>query len=207
MASPNTCTQTVSELLNVLREAKSVGLAQDELRSCLESEYFSCTAQKKRSQWWMTYLQFCVFSLLPILLCLTLLLFPLLALVRGSWCLVPQLVPFPEVVRPLANCSLCEGINSAPRLSNLSRYDFVHQYAYSFKPVLVVGAALEWPAIDLFSYNYFRELYHKVPEVMESEMSSGQFFSYSSNVRNLMELFSLPSDRASMLTERWYIGW
>ncbi len=201
--------ETVTELSRALHEAKSAGLSQDDLRKCLELENSEANTESESSfrRRIHLYLHFCVFTLLPVLLSLSLLYLPLSALLRGSWCLVPQIFPFPEVLRPIADCSVCGNVSTAPRLTNLSRHDFVRQYAYNSKPILVVGAALEWPAVSVFSYEYFRELYLNTPEAIESDTSSGQFFSYSSAIKSLRQLFELPRERASMATEKWYIGW
>ena len=110
-------------------------------------------------------------------------------------------------MHPKFDCNFCEGLTGAPRQTNLSQYEFVHKYAYTSRPILVVGAASDWPAMDVFSYDYFKSLYQQSPEAIESDMESGQFFSYSSNIQNLKDLFDLSSERVSMTTEKWYIGW
>jgi len=61
--------------------------------------------------------------------------------------------------------------------------------------------------MEVFSYNYFKDLYQQSPEAIDSDTEKGQFFSYSSNIRNLKELFELSSEGVSMATEKWYIGW
>ena len=47
----------------------------------------------------------------------------------------------------------------------------------------------------------------QMPEAMDADMNSGHFFPYSSSIRDLKELFELPSESASMANEKWYIGW
>jgi hypothetical protein len=90
---------------------------------------------------------------------------------------------------------------------NITRKEFALHYAHSSQPVVVVRAALHWSAMQVFSYDYFRNLYSTFPDAIDADTSKGQFFSYNSNIRNLKELFDLPSERAAMTTERWYIGW
>ena len=107
----------------------------------------------------------------------------------------------------LGLCRVCEGVSGALRFDNLSREDFVHHYAYSAKPIVVEGAARGWPAMEVFSYNYFRRLYLQIPGSLDDDNIKGQFFSYSSNIMDLKELFHLPVEHSEMKTERWYIGW
>ena len=102
---------------------------------------------------------------------------------------------------------VCEGVTGALRFVNLSREDFVHHHAYSAKPIVVEGAALRWPAMDVFSYDYFKNLYLQTPGSLDDDNIKGQFFSYSSNIMDLKNLFELPTEHVEMKTERWYIGW
>lgn len=102
---------------------------------------------------------------------------------------------------------MCEGVTGALRFVNLSREDFVHHHAYSAKPIVVEGAALGWSAIDVFSYDYFKDLYQQIPGSLADDNIKGQFFSYSSNIMDLKDFFQLPTEQAEMKTERWYIGW
>ena len=102
---------------------------------------------------------------------------------------------------------VCEGVTGALRFVNLSREDFVHHHAYGAKPIVVEGAALGWSAMDVFSYDYFKSLYLQTPGSLDDDNIKGQFFSYSSNIMDLKDLFQLPAELAEMKTERWYIGW
>ena len=47
----------------------------------------------------------------------------------------------------------------------------------------------------------------QVPEAMDADINSGHFFSYSSRIKDLKELFEMSAERASMASEKWYIGW
>ena len=102
---------------------------------------------------------------------------------------------------------VCEGVTGAFRFANLSREDFVRNHAYSAKPIVVEGAALGWSAMDVFSYEYFKDLYLRIPGSLDDDNIKGQFFSYSSNIMDLKDLFRQPTKHAEMKTERWYIGW
>lgn len=126
---------------------------------------------------------------------------------NGPYCFVPTLMVIPGMTQPIADCNMCKGVTGAPRLVNLSRRDFILHHAYSTRPVVVLRAALNWSATSLFSYDYFRSLYTTFPGALDSDASNGQFFSYSSNIRDLKDLFELSYERATMHSERWYIGW
>ena len=138
--------------------------------------------------------------------CLLVLLY-LLQRLESVWyeepCLVPRLVPYGEVTLPFADCGICSNMSRVPVVENVTVASFLNEYAYSSRPVLVKGAAKDWPAARLFSYEYFRELYSQNPRTLHQ----GQFFAYSSSIESLDEFMSLSSDRASMKTETWYIGW
>lgn len=152
-------------------------------------------------------ISFTFFKVIPALFCVFLLHFPLLQLFTGSTCVLSPPLMLTEIMHPLVNCSMCQGVTEAPRFVNLTRKEFALHHAHSSRPIVVVGAALDWPAMQVFSYDYFRGLYYSFPESLDADTSKGQFFSYSSNIHDLKELFELTSERAAMITERWYIGW
>ena len=209
MAAEKLREETIARLCEVLESARSSGLSENDVKTCLETEQFlgSPHRHKKQLKWRLLSIHCWFFNILPVVFFLSLLYFPLSELLSDSPCLIYQPLPFSEFLQPIADCSVCEGIVEAPRIVNLSREEFVRKYAYSSRPIVVAGAALEWSAIEVFSYEYFKELYHRFPEAIESDTNTGQFFFYSSNIRDLQELFELSSERASMATEKWYIGW
>lgn len=219
---------TRSRLSSVLREAEEAGISSEELERCLSrvgasslgSEAgneprggvvatpggrFSLRRLRRRCT---CTLHFLLFRLLPLAFALRLLYHPASELAARSPCLLAR----PEVLTdllmyPPSDCEFCRGVDSAPRLSNLTRERFVREYAYTSRPVLAAGAALNWSAIDRFSYDFFKELYLSTPGAIDSDEEAGQFFPYASDIRNLRELFSLSSEEATMAKGRWYIGW
>lgn len=198
--------KVVSEVRGVIRRARSRGMTDEEITKWFEAQGYSPDLfdpyQKACS-----LLNCLVFKVYPVIFLLALSAYPLFRMMAGYSCLVSEISPFGEAVNPMANCEMCEGVTGAPRLSNLSKDDFIRNYAYTSKPILVVGAVSNWTALDVFSYEYFKSLYVNSPESLEDDNSKGQFFSYSSNMGDLRDLFSLPSEVASMETEKWYIGW
>ena len=197
--------RTASRLTDILERAHSAGLSENDFKRCLQS--FSTTTKTHRWKYLSLTANSVVFKFLPVVFLLYLLYSPVSELLSRSPCLVSQIPPFGELLHPKLDCNFCEGLRGAPRLTNLSQYEFVSEYAYTSQPLLVVGAASGWPAMEVFSYDYFKDLYQQSPEAIDSDTERGQFFSYSSNIRNLKELFELSSDGVSMATEKWYIGW
>ena len=207
----------VTKIREILDRARSSGLTDKEITKFLEENGYTAKAKTKATQnetdGDAPYRKACsllnclVFKVYPIIFALLLMAYPLFNLLVGAPCLLAEMSPFGEAVTPMVDCAICEGVTGAPRLTNLTQDDFIHNYAYTSRPILVVGAVSDWPATKVFSYDYFKSLYLKSPESLEEDNNSGQFFAYSSNIKDLKDLFSLPSDVATMETEKWYIGW
>lgn len=214
---------TLSRLSSILREAEEAGISSEELERCLDRVRASSEGSEGENRSGASpggrfcirrlrkrcTLYFLFFRLLPLAFALRLLYHPVSELATRSPCLIarPEILTEILAYHPPSDCEFCRGVTEAPRLSNLTREDFVHKHAYTARPILVAGAALNWSAIDHFSYDFFKELYLSTPGAIESDDEAGQFFPYSSTIRNLRELFSLSSEEATMATERWYIGW
>lgn len=198
----------VSSICKLVRKANKAGIPLEDILKCLDNErtYINKTSHDSGWSVW-SCAAFSLFKLIPGLLVVLLLHLPVLQFFNGSSCIIPTPDVILGMVSPLANCSVCHGVTEAPRLVNLTRKEFAIHHAHSCRPIVVVGAASDWPAMQVFSYDYFRNLYHKYPEAINADTGAGQFFSYSSNIRNLKDLFDLSSERAAMTEETWYIGW
>ncbi|XP_064407010.1 uncharacterized protein LOC135351832 isoform X3 [Halichondria panicea] len=202
----STDSQLYTDLKGILENARSAGISETEIQGCLEKEgLLPSPAQIMQKAW--RILDILTFKVYPLLFLLSLLAYPTFKAFTGSPCLVSEVFPLAEAVTPFVDCKICKGVTHAPRLSNLSQEDFIRNYAYQSKPILVVGAASDWPALDLFSYDYFKDLYLSRPAALEGDNEQGQFFAYSSSINDLSDLFALPSEVASMSKEKWYIGW
>lgn len=206
--------ETVTRIRGLLDQARSRGLTDVEVTKCLEENGYTTTSEPNEDileddpyKKACSILNVLLFKVYPVIFALLLFAYPLYNLVVGSPCLLAEISPFGEAVTPVIDCAICEGVTGAPRLTNLTQDEFIRNYAYTSRPILVVGAVSEWPAIKVFSYDYFKSLYLKSPGSLEEDNDSGQFFAYSSNIRDLKDLFSLPSDVATMEAEKWYIGW
>ena len=200
----------LSGLCELAKDSQKAGIPLEDILECLdavtETKHINGQSKSARCSF-KNYISFTLFKLFPALFLVLLLYFPVLRVFNSSACVLPSPGLLSDVMHPLANCSMCQGVKGAPRLVNLSRNEFMLRHAHSSRPIVVVRAALHWPAMKTFSYEYFRSLYRSHPDAIDSDTTEGQFFSYSSNIRNLRELFELTSERATMTTERWYIGW
>ena len=201
---------------DLLKRAKTRGLTDENIYKYLKENGYSLNSRTDKktdkvahaqptSSYMITrsLLNLIFFKLIPALMALSIIMYPILNMVTGATCLLTKISPFGEVMMPVVNCDMCKNVLEAPRLSNLGRDDFIRNYAYKGKPILVEGAASNWSAVEVFSYEYLKSLYLSVPKSLES----GQFFAYDSNIRDLKELFTLPTEVALMQTEKWYIGW
>lgn len=202
--------EAVSNLCQLLKESEKAGIPLEDILKCLDSKD-ACAGVNH--SWWRPkcslwkWFRFTLLNILPVMFLAFLLYFPAVQLINESPCVVQAPMVFGEIMHPIVNCSMCKGLTEAPRLTNLSRREFMEHHAHSSRPIVVVGAASHWPAMDIFSYSYFKGLYQSHPDGIETDTNTGQFFSYSSNIKNLKELFELSSESVAMERERWYIGW
>ena len=200
--------KTLSSLRLILSDAERTGTSLQEILSLLDEERGSdrngesWNARRAACAVWSLIQR--LFTIIPCLFIGFLLHAAVLQVLSGSFCVVPMPMVIAGMMTPPANCDVCQGVKGAPRLVNPSRKEFVLHHAHTSRPIVVVGAALNWSAVEVFSYEYFRRIYQRFPDAIDSD---GQFFSYSSNIQNLKELFELSSERATMTSERWYIGW
>ena len=200
-----------AEARDLLAAALAQGCRSEDIKDFLRQLKRSRAHSNKKHWLWLArlgrVLYYLVFLVLPAVLLLSVLLLSLINWYEEAPCLVPQPYFLGEILRPMSDCEFCNGVTAAPREKNISVYDFVKKYAYTSKPVVVEGAASDWPATRAFSYDYFKGLYQQRPEAIEHQIEEGQFFSYNSNIRDLKGLFELSDEEVSMVTERWYIGW
>lgn len=195
------------ELATALAEAKEDGVSDVVIRKILESELSSLPKYRKTRCSIGRIAHVLIFYLLPLLTFLSIIGY-------GAWnyyqeypCyyFVPE--PLLELLGPLADCNFCKDIDHAPRLTNLSQIEFIHKYGFSGQPVIITDATSSWKASSVFSYDFFKQLYLSRPESLDNDKQHGQFFQYSSNIRNLNELFNMSEDSAKFKSEKWYIGW
>ena len=213
--TPNNRDAVFSSLSDAIERAKTANLQEDEILKCLllfqeQAKLNAVTPRVQNSpkifNWLLGHILWVLYRLFPCALCIASLLYPTYYWYIGSPCLIPQYLPVAEFAMPVINCSFCRGLNqvSVVNSSDITVDDFMTQYAYSSQPLLIKGAASSWPAIEKFTYSYFKELYVKRPEAVVEDKENGQFFAYSSGIRNLEEFLNLSTDDVS---KKWYIGW
>lgn len=119
-------------------------------------------------------------------------------------------MPFDEtkVFRKPEDCSICKGINKVDRISNISQQDFDEFYALKAKPVIITDGTRGWDAQDLFSFNFFKDLYEKY-DTGRTGRTVCQFFPYKTEFDSLREALNMSEARARLEpgTKEWYIGW
>ncbi|KFM65238.1 hypothetical protein X975_05541, partial [Stegodyphus mimosarum] len=67
-----------------------------------------------------------------------------------------------------------------------------------------------WNALNVFNYNFFKELYNSTEGAYRSVEEECQFFPFRTKFLSLREVFNMPEERAYMTSsdaETWYIGW
>ncbi|CAH3162777.1 unnamed protein product [Porites lobata] len=127
-----------------------------------------------------------------------------------SPCLVDtEMVFWNEITRKPSECSkMCVDVAEVPRVSNLSKKEFIANYAYNGHPVVITDAAQNWSAVGKFSFNFFKRLYANNMEAAENfDYDQGCiFFAYNSGFENLAQVLRMPKKRAEWKGKPWYIG-
>lgn len=78
----------------------------------------------------------------------------------------------------------------------------ISSYAYSGRPVVIKNALTNWTALNVFSYEFFRDLYTK--EASSTRSHRCQFFPYKTEFRSLNEALTMSEER---FKQPWYFGW
>lgn len=78
------------------------------------------------------------------------------------------------------------------------------RFAYSRVPVVITDAMVNWTAPEVFSFEYFKQLYNQDSNYRKN----CQFFPYKTKFRSLMEVFEMDPLLADYSEGKpWYIGW
>lgn len=127
--------------------------------------------------------------------------------IRGTRCLIPNNYFIWEFTRPVSNCDYCRDVTRALILPNLTREEF-KRYAYSSRPMVIKNAASHWPASEVFSWEFFRNLYEHIDGAYDS-VEECQFLHFKSNFTNLRDVFAMSEERATQRSGKdpWYVGW
>lgn len=127
---------------------------------------------------------------------------------RGIRCLVPNNFVVYEATRPVEDCSYCINVTEATILPNLTREEFA-LYAYSPKPIVIKKAALHWPAMQMFTFKFFKDLYGRIDESFNSVDEECQFLHFKSDFIYFKDVLHMNEKRArnDPGEKSWYVGW
>lgn len=126
-----------------------------------------------------------------------------------SRCIIDNNYFLMEMTRPIADCKICQNVENFIVLENVSKEEF-SSYAYLGHPLLVKGGCLNWTALNVFDFDFFKSLYSSTPGAFESVEDECQFFPFRTTFLSLYEVLHMPEERAKMTSpdaETWYIGW
>lgn len=119
-------------------------------------------------------------------------------------------IPFEasKIFRQPEDCSICINVTRVDRVSRISQDDFDQMYAKTGRPVVVTDGTKGWEAVDLFDFEFFKELYTSVAG-NQDDRSECQFFPYKTEFNSLTEVFNMSIERSRLEpgTKHWYIGW
>lgn len=89
------------------------------------------------------------------------------------------------------------------KVKNVTPSDLEILYLIPAKPVVVTDGTRDWPAVNTFSFEFFKKLYHGY------SIFSCQFFPYKTEFKSLQEALNMSEARAHFEEgeKPWYIGW
>lgn len=133
---------------------------------------------------------------------------PTIKYLLGVRCIVPNNYFVWEATRPLSDCNFCVNVSKVQILPNLTREHF-SQFAYSSKPMVIKGAFSNWPAIKVFSFDFFKKLYETFEDSYRSVDEECQFLHFQSDFVSLRDVFAMDYRRIKNLPGQkpWYVGW
>lgn len=126
----------------------------------------------------------------------------------GKRCLLPNNYVVWEATRPITDCQMCQDVDDVLVLHNITREGF-QQYAYSPRPMIAKGAALHWPAMQTFTFDYFKALYNTIDGAYESVEDECQLLTFKTEFTSLSEVFAMSESRQRLDDgeKPWYVGW
>lgn len=116
-----------------------------------------------------------------------------------------------EMSRPMTDCRICEDVHDFLVLDNPDRQEFA-KYAYAARPILVRGATANWTAMQMFNFDFFKEVYTHIRGAHQAVEEECQFFPFRTEFLKLRDVFAMPRQRVNLSSskpdeESWYIGW
>ena len=198
----------IDELAALFSDLREKSLKSGETLDNIRSEFLRevkehSTSRTRSRQLWL-------FFILPVVLAAACYYFDVIEQlkIREEPCLMNVNEIFIELTRKPTNCSLvCEGLAEIPRVSDLSKEEFVTKYAYSGRPVVVIDAAKNWSATERFNFTFFKELFEKNKDAYRVNEDECQFFPYRTEFTSLEQAMNMSKDRSEWKEKPWYFGW
>jgi len=198
----------VDELADLFSDLREKSLKSGETFENIRTEFLR--EVKVRSPSKTRSKRFWIFVILPVVLAVAFYHFDVIERlkIREEPCLLNVNEIFIELTRKPTNCSLvCEGLTEIPRVSELSKEEFVSKYAYTGRPVVVVDAAKNWSAVGRFNFTFFKELFEKNKDAYRVNEDECQFFPYRTEFISLKQALNMSKDRSEWKGKPWYFGW
>lgn len=199
----------VDELADLFSDLREKSLKSGETFENIRTEFLR-EVVKVRSPSKTRSKRFWMFVTLPVVLAVAFYHFDVIERlkIREEPCLLNVNEIFIELTRKPTNCSLvCEGLMEIPRVSELSKEEFVSKYAYTGRPVVVIDAAKNWSAVDRFNFTFFKELFEKNKDAYRVNEDECQFFPYRTEFISLKQALNMSKDRSEWKGKPWYFGW
>lgn len=113
-----------------------------------------------------------------------------------------------EATRPIKDCGFCANVTGPVLLKNLTKEEFL-PFAYSSKPIIIQKAFLHWPALHMFSLQFFSALYNNTDDGYRSVDEECQFLHFKSDFISIQDVFSMTEERSQNPNSdvSWYVGW
>lgn len=134
---------------------------------------------------------------------------------RENNCVVEQVGSSSPSCRALVPCAACAMVRQIDvwdvSVRELHYETFERIYSRSGRPLVVRNATRDWQAAQVWSFEFFSDLYRRLDSPVLTGNGKGcQFFSWDfSEFSNLGQVFAMAPDRASMAKDYspWYVGW
>ena len=190
--------------------AKSLGLSQQDIGELCSVRKIS---ERKWTRMFLIMSIFAIGALAAVAVQLRVYQLPRLSQIMGyteeEQCFLDLYEPISDMMRPVVDCKICEHVRQIDRVTNLSHADFMKNYAFTGRPVVVTDGMKDWSAPEHFSFQFFKKLYKKnSPNMIVDGGEECQFFPYRTEFESLGDVFSMPADmRDGVSGKPWYIGW
>lgn len=126
----------------------------------------------------------------------------------GVRCIIPNNYFVWEATRPISDCQFCTNVTEPILLYNATKEQF-SKFAFSSKPIVIKSALLHWPAVKVFSFEFFKNLYNSLDDAYRSVDEECQFLHFRSNFISLRDVFAMSEARSNNAPGEtpWYVGW